>query len=112
MLFPHPANSHYDAIVGFHIYKHGNTVIENSLNFLNTPYSDHHSIILGINLNGDDTLRCSLRDISKNKKVEELVLTLNAAQNQLQWNLSVTEGLKVNEVRGFTLPLSLTLIKQ
>lgn len=99
-------------MVGFHIYKKGNNTIENSIIFSHTNFIDKHSTILGGNENGIDTLSCTLEDISKNKLVE-LTLKLNNSQNQLQWNLKNTEGVKIGNIDyTITLPKSITLIKQ
>ena len=112
ILLPFPENSHADLIIGFHIYKKGNNIIENSIIFSKTNFIDKHSTILGGNEKGNDTLSCNLKDISKNKLVE-LTLILNNSQTQLQWNLQNTEGVKIgNYVSAITLPKSITLIKQ
>lgn len=112
VLLPFPENSRVDLIIGFHKYKKANMVVESSLEFSQTNYTDKHSTILGGNDNGNNTLSATIRDISKNK-LSSLTLTLNTSENQLQWNLKNREGLKLGYFDyNFTLPQVLNLIKQ
>ncbi len=112
ILLPTHQNSREDFIIGYHLYKKGNTTIENSIIFSNSTYYDKHSTILGGNHNNGDTLFCSLKDLSKNKLIS-LKLIINAAHTQLKWSLANREGLHIgNFDYTFTLPKSLTLLKQ
>lgn len=112
ILLPFPENSRADAIVGFHIYKRGADTVESSIEYANSNYADKHSTILGGNSDENDTLNCSLKDLSKNK-LGSLTLILVNNQTQLKWELKNSEGVRLgNFVYAFTLPRSIILSKQ
>ncbi len=102
-----------DCIVGWHLYKKGNQTIESSYAYINTPFSNGISTILGGNDNGNNILDCQLKDLSKNKDIEA-TLTLNTAQNQLTWKSFDSPGLHLDPYfrLGITLPTRMILIKQ
>ena len=112
ILLPFPTNSRADAIIGFHIFKQSGQVIESSINYTNTNYSDKHSTLLGGNTVGIDNpneIQVYIKNVSKNKS-GKVDLIINAAQNQLSWNLKNTPGVKIGIFdRSFSYPLNLTL---
>jgi hypothetical protein len=106
-----PGNFKADFIVGFHLYKKGNTIIESSYDYTNTVHADKHSTILAGNDNGNNTLTGTLKDLSKNKLVH-LKLTLNFMKTKLQWQTENREGVHIGPYDyGFTLPRTITLKK-
>jgi len=105
----YPINGGYymDDLVGWHIYKNGNTIIESSYNSINNV---DNRTILGDNFNSLNVAECFFKDITKNKD-GELTLSLNAAQNQLTWRLTEHKGMRVYG-NGHTAPPSgLTLLR-
>ncbi len=106
-------NCSADAIIGFHIYKKGATVVESSIQYANTSYTAKKSTIIGGTNNVEDiTLSARLRDITKNKGVV-LKLTLNTDRTTLTWHTDVIEGVKIGPYDpGFTLPRDIILTKQ
>lgn len=106
----------WDNLVGWHLYKRGNTIIESSIQYINNIES---RTFLGGNEGQSNNNRCegTFTDITKNK-YGELTLTLNTAQNQLTWKLDVSPGLKARTsnqppyISGFTLPENMVLTKQ
>jgi hypothetical protein len=114
ILLPFLENSRVDMLIGFHIYKQGNSVIESSISNYNSSYSDNQYTILGGNRVGIDNLdiNCAIKDNAKNK-IGDLKLTINTSQNQLLWTLKNKQGVKIgNYDYTFSYPLSLTLLKQ
>lgn len=111
---PGTLNFDYDAIIGWHLYKQGAVIVESSFNYINTPYTDKHSTILGGNGRyGElgDTLKSFIRDVSKNKSISAKLI-INTSRTQIQWESSTSPGLHINENQGFTLPNSMILNKQ
>lgn len=102
-----------DNLVGWHVYKKGNTIIESSYNFINNV---EQSTILGGNYNFQNKIESTFNDLTKAKSCD-LTLTINASQNQLMWKLDVSPGLKARKpgqpayIRGFTLPENMILTK-
>lgn len=115
ILLPFPENSRADAIVGFHIFKQGNNIVESSISYVNTNYSDKYSTILGgnsVGIGNPNEIECSIKNIAKNK-IGQLKLVINSSHNQLSWTLKNREGVKIgNYDFTFSFPLSLTLQKQ
>lgn len=115
ILLPFPENSRADAIVGFHIFKQGNNIVESSINYVNTVYADKKCTILGGNSVGFDNpneIGGSLKNMAKNK-LGQLKLVINSSLNQLSWTLKNREGVKIgNYDYTFSYSLSLTLHKQ
>ncbi|MBK7883164.1 MAG: hypothetical protein IPJ81_04685 [Chitinophagaceae bacterium] len=102
---------HADRIIGLHLYKKGNTIIESSYNYTNTVRSDKYSTILAGNDSGNNILTGTLKDLKKNKLLN-ITLTLNAQQTELQWQTNNREGLKIGPYDyGYTLPRTITLKK-
>jgi len=106
----------WDLLVGWHLYKKGNVIIENSLSNINIV---NLRTFTGSNQNSSNINTIeggTFKDITKNKE-GELTLTLNTAQNQLTWKLDVSPGLKARKpnqpayIRGFTLPENMILTK-
>jgi hypothetical protein len=101
--FPISGGFYMDCLVGWHIYKQGRTIIESSIQHIG-------NVNLRTFLGGrGDTIpfpneieNASFRDITKNKDVE-LFLTLNAAQNQLNWHLEPSRGMRAY-AQGHTVP--------
>lgn len=107
-----PQNSHADYIVGYHSYKRGSQIIESSLQYNNSSYVDKYYSISALNDNGNDTLRGSLKDLTKQKS-GSLELSLNSTHTQLHWNLKNRQGLRIGTYDWqFTLPKTLILTKQ
>ena len=115
ILLPFLENSRSDMIIGFHKFEQGNTIVESSISYVNTNYSDNHSTITGVNVVGVDNpneLICSITNIAKNKS-GDLKLVINSSLNQLTWTLKNREGIKIgNYDFTFSYPRSLTLQKQ
>jgi hypothetical protein len=113
--FPISGGFYMDCLVGWHIYKQGNTVVESSLQYVNNV---NRSTLLGGSSPEfpDKVENATFRDITKNKDVE-LFLTLNAAQNQLTWRLAMSRGMRAYAQGhtvpppGFTLPTNIVLTK-
>ncbi len=107
---------YWDMLTGWHLYKKGNIIIESSYDSINVISARTFT-----GSNEGDPVRTltdgTLKDLSKQKS-GALTLTLNAAGNQLSWQLKETPGLKVRGPNdppyqpGFTLPTSMVLIKQ
>ncbi len=102
-----------DAIIGFHMYKKGNAIVESSIQYANTSYTAKKSTIIGRTSNVEDIkLNAWLTDITKNKSVV-LKLTLNTDRTILTWHTDVIEGVKIGPYNpGFTLPRDIILTKQ
>ncbi len=115
ILLPFPENSRADVIIGFHIFKEGNLVIESSIDYINTNFSDKHSTIIGGNREGygdPNEIGAAITNIAKNNKSCELKLVINSAQNQLTWTLKNREGVKIGTYDySFSFPKNLTLVK-
>lgn len=104
-----------DCLVGWHLYKKGNTVIESSYSNIN---NGNTYTFLGGNENGPiNKAEGTLNDLTKHKEVH-LNLVLNSAQNQLTWKLTELQGMRIRVAGspplqdGFTLPENMVLIKQ
>lgn len=115
ILLPFPENSRADAIIGFHIFKQGNKIVESSINHINTNFSDKYFTILGGNAVGIDNpneIGCTIHNIEKNKR-GKLILVINSSQNQLSWFLSNREGVKIGPYDySFSYPRTFVLIRQ
>lgn len=111
ILLPFPENSRADAIIGFHIFKQGNKIVESSINHVNTNFSDKYFTILGGNTVGIDNpneIVCRIHNIEKNK-LGELKLVINSSLNQLSWSLKNPEGVKIGPY-DYTFSYSRTLV--
>jgi len=104
-----------DCLIGWHIYKKGNTVIESSYSGINNVDS---RTFLGSNLNEPSgVVEGIFKDLTKHKE-GELTLTLNTAGNQLTWKLVNVSGLSIRKPTdppyepNFTLPKNMVLTKQ
>lgn len=108
-----PANSRADALIGFHLYKKGNTIVENYLPYSTTVFADKRNSILGGNTDGNDIFNGTIKDSAKQKR-GVLTLTLNNSHTQMTWKLENKEGIKIAATYdyGFTLPNNITLVKQ
>ncbi|HET9057327.1 MAG TPA: hypothetical protein VFN30_10835 [Chitinophagaceae bacterium] len=112
---PFPENSRADFIIGFHIFKQGNNIVESSMNYVNTGSADKHFTITATNSVGFDNpneIGGSLKNIVKNK-LGGLTLVINSSLNQLSWALRNREGVRIGTYDyTFSYPLSLTLQRQ
>ena len=109
-------NSRADVIIGFHKFEQGNTIVESSISYVNTNFSDGHSTIIGGNREGFDNpyeITCKIKNIAKNKS-GDLKLVMNSSLNQLSWTLENSEGIRIGGEYDitFSYPRSLTLQKQ
>jgi hypothetical protein len=108
-------NSRADVIIGFHKFEQGNTIVESSISYVNTNFSDGHSTIIGGNREGFDNpyeITCKIKNIAKNKS-GDLKLVMNSSLDQLSWTLENSEGIRIgNYDITFSYPRSLTLQKQ
>lgn len=105
-------NIRQDVIVGYHEYKRGNVIIETNLADTNHVFNTKKTSILASNDNSNDTLTGTIQDITE-KKLLNIILVLNVAQNQLVWQTNNTMGLYNGTNRKkFTLPRSIILTKQ
>ena len=115
ILLPFPENSRAESIIGFHKFEQGNTIVESSISYVNTNFSDGHSTIIGGNREGFDNpyeITCKIKNIAKNKS-GDLKLVMNSSLNQLSWTLKNSEGIRIgNYDITFSYPRSLTLQKQ
>jgi hypothetical protein len=91
--FPISGGFYMDCLVGWHIYKQGRTVIESSIQ--HSSNVNLRTFLGGSSPELPNKIEnASFKDITKNKDVE-LFLTLNAAQNQLTWQLAMSRGMRV-----------------
>lgn len=115
ILLPFPENSRAESIIGFHKFEQGNTIVESSISYVNTNFSDGHSTIIGGNREGFENpyeITCKIKNIAKNKS-GDLKLVMNSSLNQLSWTLKNSEGIRIgNYDITFSYPRSLTLQKQ
>ncbi len=112
LLPPDELNYRSDMIVGYHFYKKNGNIMENSLQYSGLNFADDKKTILGYSTTDDTILRCTFRDLTKNK-TGKIQIEINSTQNQLTWLLSNTEGVRFgNFDPNFTLPWSGTLIRQ
>jgi hypothetical protein len=105
-----------DELAGWHLYKHGNTIVQNSLiNMGNINFRTiglHNEAQLQTNI-----AQGFLDDIDKDKS-GRLTLTLSLNALQLNWHLEAIPGIKYTTSSeplyqyGFTLPRNLVLTKQ
>ncbi len=114
--YPINGGFYWDRIIGWHLYKKGNQIIESSFGYINTPYSNGHSTILGGNEYNSTVLGGGIKDITRNEDCA-LTLTLNTAQNKLTWYSTRGEGLHIVPSGqpipppGLTLPTQMVLTK-
>ena len=111
----------WDHIVGWHKYKKGNTVIESNFQYIGVQYGQSTHLNISIFGGNDPSVtpnffEGTIKDISKLKAID-LTLTLNAAQNELVWKTKDIDGTHISSpskpfIEGFTLPISMTFIKQ
>lgn len=107
---------YWDLLTGWHIYKKGNTVVEKSYDDIDDLFFTS-TISLSNGGEQSSSIEGTLKDLAKNK-YGDLTLTLNAAGNQLTWQLKNTEGLHYRKQNdppfdyGFTLPKDMVLTKQ
>lgn len=106
---------YWDELVGWHLYKKGSSIIQNTIPYINNV--SQAAFFAGNEGRPYGVAWGTLKDITKNKS-GEVILTLNAAQNQLTWKLDISPGIKVfvpgvspTPQRGFTLPENMLLIK-
>ena len=107
----------WDCLVGWHIYKRGNVIIES--NYAGINNIGMYSINCGNAVTDPNTRKVDgiLKDLTKNKQ-GELTLTLNATGNQLIWKLEVCQGAFIYVAPqtapppGFTLPTNMVFTKQ
>lgn len=106
---------HKDLLIGWHIYKRGNAVIESSYPNINIV---NRKIFLGSNVDEPPGVATgTLKDLSKNKCCE-LSLTLDPTNTQMTWKSERTPGIRLRvsgdpqHQPGFTLPENTVLIKQ
>jgi hypothetical protein len=115
ILLPFPENSRAESIIGFHKFEQGNTIVESSISYVNTNFSDGHSTIIGGNREGFENpyeITCKIKNIAKNKS-GDLKLVMNSSLDQLSWTLKNSEGIRIgNYDITFSYPRSLTLQKQ
>jgi hypothetical protein len=107
---------YWDRLIGWHIYKRGNVVIQKSYDDVDDIFFQR-TLLLGNEEAPTNYCGGTVKDLTKNK-LGEISLTLNAAGNQLTWKLEPTQGMKVRRIGdppfqiGFTLPTNMILIKQ
>lgn len=115
VLLPFHDNSRADRIIGFHIFKKGNVIIEQSISYVNTNCSDKKFTFFGgnsVGLDNPNQITGSLINKAKNKN-GHLKLLINSSFNELNWSLENREGVRVGTYDfTFSYPLSLTLTKQ
>ncbi|MFN4286742.1 MAG: DUF6705 family protein [Lacibacter sp.] len=116
ILLPFPENSRADAIVGFHIFKQGNNIIESSMGYIHTNHNDKYYSILGgnsgVGFDNPNEIGCSIRNIAKNKS-GELTLIINSSLDKLVWTLKNYEGVKIGPYDySFSYPRTFVLIRQ
>ena len=113
ILLPFPENSRSDMIVRYHCLIRNNQVVETTLNYSNSVFSDKkYSFIGGFVRNGSDMILSGILKDNPKNKLGRLVITINTAEDQLQWNLTNTEGLRIGSYDwNFTLPTQAILHK-
>lgn len=115
ILLPFFENSRADVIIGFHMFKQGNAIVESSLSYVNTNYSDKRFTILAGNTVGVDNpnkIGGTIENTAKNK-LGQLKLVINSSLDQLSWTLNNSEGVRIGKFDyTFSYPLSLILQKQ
>lgn len=84
-------NVQVDLILGFYLYKKGNTIIENTLKYCNTNFSDNHFSISGSNCR-NDTLGVRIKRLSNDNITINLSLIIINKGKQLKWKLMPTES--------------------
>jgi hypothetical protein len=105
-----------DCIVGWHVYKRGNVVIES--NYANINNTSTNSLTCSNEIDTPDPLKVKgdFKDLTKNKH-GNVTLTLNAAGNQLTWKLENSPGAKYRRSTdppydwNFTLPENIVFTK-
>ena len=103
---------YWDRLVGWHLYKKGNIIVESSYPALGnvdarTFLGGNESSSSPATIIGGD-----FKDLKKNK-YGDLTLTLNGTGNQMTWKLENSEGVSINPYDiNFTLPTNMVLIKQ
>lgn len=111
-----PIDNYYtDFLVGWHIYKKGNTVIESSYGNINNV--DARTIDLWNNNMVNTKAEGAIIDLSKASKSNFLYLALNGSQNQLTWRCTESPGVvyasqQMIPPAGVTLPRNMVLTRQ
>jgi hypothetical protein len=111
-------NCFIEKLIGYHEYKRGNTIVESSMHLQNiTPSIGNQTLIdWGYLLtNGQidyNKFEFSFYDISKDRKHFSVIMTINAAQNQLTWLLKVGRNMhRKNLPAGATFPRNMIFNK-
>lgn len=106
-----PFNFYADVLIGCHRYIKNGVIVETSMTYINNGLDQNFTLFGNSNRNNSSNAIIQFRDLTK-KKIGNLSLTINTANNQLTWTLKETEGVKINSSGyGFTLPTSIVLIK-
>lgn len=107
-----------DCLVGWHIFKRGQTVIENTYQYIDQI---DKSFFIGGNKKGAtlNKVKGTVKDRLKVKHGNlELVLDNSVSPNQITWKIKNSEGIKYRKSNepaynfSFTLPTDILLIKQ
>jgi hypothetical protein len=112
------ANCFIEKLIGYHEYKKGNTIVESSMDLKNTTIDEDKWTLLDdgyLGTNGQidyNKLEFSFYDISKDNKHFSVIMTINAAQNQLTWLLKVGRNMhRKNLPAGATFPRNMIFNK-
>jgi hypothetical protein len=110
--YPSPFDYDIDQIVGWHRYVKAGVLMESSLQYVGTPFSNGHSTLLGWTEN-KSRLRLTFDDLSKQKHSNELYFTmLNGSTTQANWSIRNSEGLKNGGYdHSFTVPTTMAFTK-
>lgn len=110
---PNSTMEPFEALVGFHFFKSGNKIIENSYGDLRSSETDFNwTIILG-NQNGvmSNNLEGTIRHTSKNKTIR-LKFTIDLTGTKATMSVKNTEGIKIAPYdSSISLPNNITLNK-
>jgi hypothetical protein len=106
---------YWDELTGWHIYKKGNVIVQNSYSLLNNMSARR----MGLHNEGEPLNKVGgfVIDTNKNKS-GNVSLSLDMAGMFLTWKLEVYEGVKASFPSGptyqpeFTLPQNIIFIKQ
>lgn len=106
-------NFYCDYLIGYHQYKQGSTIIESNMQYAWYAYSAGYASIYAQNDRGasGNIVDGHIRDLSKGKKVEAIKMVFNASLTEMIFTISYTEGVKINEIPGITLPNNITFVK-
>lgn len=113
MILPNYNGPAFDVLMGFHYFKKGNTVIENSFADLRTlPDEYKWTILLGNNNSGaTNILQGIFRHTSKNKTLD-LKFTVDATSTKAFFFVKNTQGIKIEPYdSSISLPNNITLNK-